>query len=106
MLIKEKILQSIGILREFNIDCWITFTRESSINGDPTLPFLVPADLTRHSALIITKEGDTRAIVGLYDKKMVEDTGAYKTVVGYVEGIRKPLTEYLRALNPASIAVN
>jgi Xaa-Pro aminopeptidase len=106
MLIKEKILQSIGILKEFNIDCWITFTRESSINGDPTLPFLVPADLTWHSALIITKEGDTRAIVGLYDKKMVEDTGAYKTVVGYVEGIRKPLTEYLRALNPASIAVN
>jgi len=106
MLIKEKIEQAIGILKEFSIDCWITFTRESAINGDPTLPFLVPSDLTWHSALIITKEGDTRAIVGLYDKKMVEDTGAYNTVIGYIEGIKKPLTEYLRDLNPASIAVN
>jgi len=106
MLIKEKIAQAIGILKEFNIDCWITFTRESAINGDPTLPFLVPADLTWHSALIITKGGDTIAIVGQYDKKMVEDTGAYKTVIGYVEGIKKPLTEYLSGLNPASIAVN
>jgi Xaa-Pro aminopeptidase len=106
MLIKEKITQAIGILNEFNIDCWITFTRESAINGDPTLPFLVPADLTWHSALIITKEGDTWAIVGQYDKKMVEDTGAYKTIVGYVEGIKKPLQEYLSTLNPVSIAVN
>jgi Xaa-Pro aminopeptidase len=106
MLIKEKIAQAIGILKEFDIDCWITFTRESAINGDPTLPFLVPADLTWHSALIITKEGDTRAIVGQYDKKMVEDTGAYRTVVGYIEGIKKPLTEYLTELKPVSIAVN
>ena len=106
MLINEKITQAIGILKEFNIDCWITFTRESAINGDPTLPFLVPADLTWHSAFIITKEGDTRAIVGQYDKKMVEDTGAYKTVVGYIEGIKKPLTEYLSELKPVSIAVN
>jgi Xaa-Pro aminopeptidase len=106
MLIKEKITQAIGILKEFNIDCWITFTRESAINGDPTLPFLVPADLTWHSALIITKNGDTRAIVGQYDKKLVEDAGAYKTVIGYVEGIKKPLTEYLCTLNPANIAIN
>jgi Xaa-Pro aminopeptidase len=106
MLIKGKIAQAIGILKEFDIDCWITFTRESAINGDPTLPFLVPADLTWHSALIVTKAGDTRAIVGQYDKKMVEDSGAYSTVIGYIEGIKKPLSEYLRTLNPASIAVN
>ena len=106
MLIKEKISQAVGILKEFNIDCWITFTRETAINGDPTLTFLVPADMTWHSAFIITKEGDTRAIVGQYDKKMVEDTGAYKTVVGYIEGIKKPLTEYLSELNPVSLAVN
>ena len=106
MLIREKIEQATGILKEFNIDCWITFTRESAMNGDPTLPFLVPADLTWHSALIITKQGDSRAIVGQYDKKMVDDAAAYKSVVGYVEGMKKPLLEYLCALNPATIAVN
>jgi len=106
MHLKEKITQAIAILKEFNIDCWITFTRESAINGDPTLPFLVPTDLTWHSAIIITKENGVKAIVGFYDKKMVEDVGAYNEVIGYVEGIKKPLVEYLTKLNPAMIAIN
>ena len=42
MLIKEKLHQAAGLLREFGVDCWITFTRESEINGDPTLVYLAP----------------------------------------------------------------
>jgi Xaa-Pro aminopeptidase len=106
MLIKEKITQAIGILQEFQMDCWITFTRESALNGDPTLPFLVPADLTWHSALIITSSGQSYAIVGLYDKKMVEDAGAYTEVVSYVEGIKAPMRDLLRRIDPRRIAVN
>lgn len=105
-LIREKVGQAAGLLREFGVDCWITFTRESAINGDPVLPFLVTADLTWHSALIIGSDGRTRAIVGLYDKKMVEDTGAWDTVDGFVTGIREPLQEYLKEIDPARIAVN
>ena len=70
-LIREKIFQAVGILNEFDVDCWLTFTRETAINGDPTLPFLVDGDLTWHSALIVTKSGTTCAIVGQYDKKAV-----------------------------------
>ena len=105
-LIKEKIQQAVGILNEFDTDCWLTFTRETALNGDPTLPFLVEGDLTWHSALIITKSGGTCAIVGQYDKKGVEDLGAYADVIGFVEGIRKPLQDYLRSIRPARIAVN
>ena len=105
-LIKEKISQAVGILREFDTDCWLTFTRETAINGDPTLPFLVEGDLTWHSALIITKSGRTCAIVGQYDRKGVEDTGAWSEVIGFVEGITRPLQDYLRNINPARIAVN
>jgi Xaa-Pro aminopeptidase len=106
MLIKEKVSQAISILKEMNIDCWMTFVRESQLNGDPILDFLLAADVTWHSALIVTSAGDTRAIVGLYDKKTVEDTGAYREVEGYVESIKKPLLEYLRKINPRTIAVN
>jgi Xaa-Pro aminopeptidase len=106
LLIQEKITQAIDILREYDIDCWLTFTRESEILGDPVLPFLVPVSLTWHSGLIITSDGDTHAIVGAYDKKMVEDTGAYKEVVGYVEGMKNHLLEYLRKKNPKTIAIN
>ena len=106
MLIQEKISQAAGLLKEFGVDCWITFTRESEINGDPTLVYLAPGAVTWHSAFIVSADGRTRAIVGLYDQKGVEETGAYDKVVGYVTGIKEPLLEYLRELGPRTIAVN
>ena len=106
MLIKEKVEQAKKLLNEFNTDCWITFVRESAINGDPSLAFLVPADLTWHSAIIISKDGKAHAIVGKYDQKTVEETGAYNSVVGFVEGIKEPFQSYLKNLNPQTIALN
>jgi len=106
MLIQEKVRQAARLLGEFGADCWITFTRESEINGDPTLVYLAPGPVTWHSAFIVSSDGRTRAIVGLYDQKGIEDTGAYDKVVGYVTGIKEPLLEYLRELDPKTIAVN
>jgi Xaa-Pro aminopeptidase len=106
MLIQEKVNQARGLLREFDIDCWITFARESQINGDPTLAFLVNADITWHSAFIICKDGSTHAIVGEYDRLTVAENGAWDEVVGFVKGIREPLQSYLKSKDPARIAVN
>ena len=106
MLIKEKVEQAKSLLKEFNTDCWITFVRESAINSDPSLNFLVHADLTWHSALIISKDGTAHAIVGNYDQKTVEETGAYTSVEGFVEGIKAPFQYYMKKLNPKSIALN
>lgn len=105
-LIKEKTEQAVKILREVGLDCWITFTRESEICGDPSLVFLAPGHVTWHSAFIISASGQKRAIVGLYDKKAIEDTGAYDAVDGYVTGIKEPLQKFLRELNPQKIAIN
>ena len=105
-LIQEKIRQAAGLLKEFGVDCWITFTRESEICGDPTLVFLAPGHVTWHSAFIVSADGRTRAVVGLYDQKGIEESGAYDAVVGYVTGIKDPLLEYLKALDPRTIAVN
>ena len=105
-LIQEKVKQATELLREFGVDCWITFTRESEICGDPTLVFLAPGHVTWHSAFIVAADGRTRAIVGLYDQKGIEETGAYDKVVGYVTGIKEPLLEYLKEVNPKTIAVN
>jgi len=106
MLVKEKVNQAKGLLKEFGVDCWITFVRESGINGDPTLIFLTTADVTWHSAFIISADGKSRSIVGQYDQKTIEDTGAYDKVIGYVESIKEPFLNYLKELNPAKIAVN
>ena len=106
MLVKEKVNQAKALLREFDVDCWITFARESQINGDPALAFLVGSDITWHSAFIVTKGGRTHAIVGKYDKMTVEELGAYDEVVGFVEGIREPLQSFMRQIDPATIALN
>ena len=106
MLIKEKIQQAAKALTAEGLDCWITFTRETEINGDPILPFLVPGPLTWHSAFIITPDGRARAIVGRYDRATVEETGAYDEVYDFVSSFREPFLACLRAINPASIALN
>jgi Xaa-Pro aminopeptidase len=106
MLIKEKVSQAINILKEFKIDCWVTFVRESSINGDPSLDYLIASDVTWHSAFIITPQGDTFAIIGKYDKQAVDDLGVYRTVIPHVTGLREPFQQILKQLNPKQIAVN
>jgi Xaa-Pro aminopeptidase len=105
MLIQEKVNQAKAILKEFDVDCWITFVRESALNGDPTLQFLADGDLTWHSAFILTRT-NAYAIVGKYDKKSVEDLGAYDEVVDYVQGIKEHLLGFMKRLNPKHIAVN
>jgi len=105
MIIQEKVQQAKAILKEFDTDCWITFVRESALNGDPTLPFLVDGDVTWHSAFILT-QSNAYAIVGQYDKQGVEDLKAYDEVVGYVQGIKEDFLSYLKRVNPKKIAVN
>ncbi len=106
MLIREKVAQAIRILKEQGIDCWITFTRESVINGDPVLDFLIGSEVTWHTAVIITSAGETCTICGEYDRKTIEDTGAYQQVIGFIKGIREPFLDVMRRINPTSIAVN
>ena len=106
MLIKEKVNQSKDLLKEFDVDCWVTFTRESAINGDPVLAFLVEAPVTWHSAFVITKQGQTQAIVGKYDQISVQETGAYDEVIGYVEGAKTPFQAFMKKTDPATIAIN
>lgn len=106
MLVNEKVKQAKELLKEFDIDCWITFVRESQINGDPTLAFITTADVTWHSAFIFTKSGKTVAIVGKYDVETIKDLNAYDDVIGFVTGVKEPLQEYLSELNLKQIALN
>jgi Xaa-Pro aminopeptidase len=105
-MVKEKVNQAKNLLKEYGVDCWITFVRESQLNGDPILPYLVGSDVTWHSAFIITSSGKTAAIVGKYDKKSIEDLGAYDQVMDYVQSVKEQLLDYLKKLNPKQIAIN
>lgn len=106
-LIQEKVNQAIEILKEQNIDLWLTFVRETSGVRDPALDFLIgDNDLTWHSALILTKKGDKIAIIGNLEKAAIERMDVFNEVIGYDESISSPLRETITRLNPDWIAVN
>ncbi len=106
-LLQEKATQAIEILKETEIDLWLTFVRETSGVRDPVLDFLIgPRDLTWESALMFTRSGERIAIVGNLEKNEIEKLGIFDTVLGYDEGIGNLLRETFRRLDPDKVAVN
>lgn len=105
-IIREKVLQAVEILKEKDIDLWLTFARETTAGGDAMLPLIYGRDLTWQSALIITRSGERIAIIGHFEAETARRTGAYDTVISYHQSIRGSLLETLEKLDPRKIAVN
>jgi Xaa-Pro aminopeptidase len=105
-LINEKIQQAVEILKEKNVDMWLTFVRESGNMKDPMIDMIVGTGCTWQTAYILTKQGDTIAILGSLDVANMQSKGTYKEIIGYVKGIREDLQKTLSRINPNKIAVN
>lgn len=105
-LVREKLDQAVEILRERDVDLWLTFVRETTQVPDPCLSLVLGGELTWTSALMISRTGERVAIVGRFDAENLRRLGAYSTVVSYDRSIRSPLREHLGRLNPRQIAIN
>mgnify|MGYP000119238612 CR=1 FL=1 len=105
-IVREKTEQALEVLKEKDVDLWITFVRETSQVKDPVIDLLLGFDLTWTSALLIHKNGARIAIVGRYDVPNVERLGAYDRVIGYDEAFGQPLLAEMEALHPRQIAIN
>lgn len=105
-MIKEKINQAIEILKEENIDCWLTFVRETDTTPDPAMDIIVGTGVTWQSAFIITAKGDIVAIVGSLDEANQKDHDNYPKIIGYLKSVEEDLVNTLTKINPNKIAIN
>jgi len=103
---KEKIRQAVEILNELDIDMWLTFGRESHTIHDPAADMIIGAGYTWHSAFIITKDGDSAAIIGNLDAANFEKMGNFKQVIPYLKSIKDDLIKYIKSKHPKNIAIN
>lgn len=106
VLICEKLDQAIRILQEMQVDCWLTFVRETSAVRDPVLPLIYGHDVTWQSAFILTRSGQRIAILGRYDAINAERLGTYDTVIAYDAAFSQPLRRVLTELDPQQLALN
>lgn len=105
-IVREKIAQAVNILNETDTDLWLTLVRETSQVKDPVLDLILGFDLTWLSGLLIRRDGSCTAIVGRFDATNFEQLGAYDNVVTYDQAFLPALTQAIRSLGPANIAIN
>ena len=106
-LIQEKANQALEILKEQNVDLWLTFVRETSGVRDPALNLLVGAnDLTWPSTLILTRSGRKLVIIGNLEKDAIQRLGVFDEILGYDKSIRDLLRGTITRLDPQQVAVN
>jgi Xaa-Pro aminopeptidase len=106
-IVPEKVAQAVEILKEKDVDLWLTFVRETSGVRDPVLDFLIgPGDLTWESALLLTRSGRKIAIVGRYESEAIDRLGVYDEIIPYDTALSGVLRDTLAKLAPRQVAVN
>ncbi|MEW6508339.1 MAG: Xaa-Pro peptidase family protein [Bacteroidota bacterium] len=105
-LILEKIDQAVNILNEKEIDMWMTFVRETGNIKDPMIDMIVGTHATWQSAFIITRSGDTHAIIGSLEMENMKMIGTYKTIHPYLKSISEKFIDVINQYKPNKIAIN
>lgn len=105
-LYEQKLQQATQLLATSDLDAWLTFVRETSLQADPALSLIYPYGLTWDTVFLVTSMGDRIAIVGRYDMENAERLGIFDRVLGYDESIEAPFVEILQQLAPNRLGVN
>ncbi|MBN1300495.1 MAG: aminopeptidase P family protein [Melioribacteraceae bacterium] len=105
-MILEKQKQAVEILNEKDIDMWMTFVRETGNIKDPMLEMIVGTGATWFSAFIITKNGDTTAVIGSLEEANMKTVGTFNNIVSYLKFGKDDLLKVLEKYDPQKIAIN
>ncbi len=105
-LILQKQQQAIELLKEKDIDMWLTFVRETGNIKDPMLDMLVGTGATWHSAFILTKTGETVAVIGSLEEANLKSVGTFKEIKSYLKSVKDDFLEVIKRFDPKTIAIN
>jgi Xaa-Pro aminopeptidase len=103
---REKLKQAQGLLREQNIDLWLTVVRETAMNNDPVLPLISTVDFTALSCIMVTSGGKTVVLADSNDAEGIRQTHLYDEVILYTGEFKAALQELLNQYAPKRIAIN
>lgn len=105
-IVKEKIQQAGTLLDELDIDLWLVFVRETSMQSDPVMPLVVGFEATWPSFFVFTRQGNAIALIGNFDEPDYRRSGRFSEVIPYTSGVKVDLQRLLKRLDPATIAIN
>ncbi|MCP4570307.1 MAG: aminopeptidase P family protein, partial [FCB group bacterium] len=105
-IMSEKIAQIKNILVQLDIESWLVFVRETSMQSDPVANLVIGHDVVWPSFFIYTRTGEAIALVGNFDQENFVRSGCFTDVQTYTEGAGKSILDILTGLNPKSIGLN
>lgn len=106
ILQREKVLQAVEIVKEENVDMWITIGRETVMNSDPVVPIISVSDFGSLTAVMITKSGRNIGLTGHLDYNGMVQGGMYDEVLMYDKSFKEEFFKVLQEENPQQIALN
>ena len=109
-IVKEKHKKLQILMKQYDIDCYLIFVRETAANPDPVQKMLVAGDVVWESAFIFSLNKNDNfskiAIVGNFDADAEKEKGIWDKVIAYKEGISQYLKEIITNINPTKLALN
>jgi Xaa-Pro dipeptidase len=100
-----KLAQAQSLLREHDLDIWLTVVRESADRPDPNLRFFTDLDFT-WSTFFLVAPGWSAALVATFDAPDLVALGLFDEVATYKEGPRATLLSLLDRSHPTRIGIN
>jgi len=104
---REKVMQAIEILKEQDLDMWMTIGRETMMNSDPVIPLISKSEFGGMTAAIICQDGTNILIANHLDAGGHRQAQVYDEVIEYSDyNIFNVLKELFEKLYPKQLALN
>lgn len=100
-IIKEKQIQIREIMNKVGIDCWLVYARETEVNNEPVLSYIVGNDVVWGAIFLFILHNNSFiriALVGNFDASTEQNKGIWDQVIGYKEGLTEPLRKIIQSL--------